>query len=95
MDARLLSGFGIFHNFPLTHLPCMLTMAPQSQQPKKRDGVLLSLDIAINMVNIGKEVASMTPAPAVFGSVTILLTTIRVSSLLFRDEMLRAHTYPG
>ncbi|KAH9028201.1 hypothetical protein EDB85DRAFT_1971335, partial [Lactarius pseudohatsudake] len=52
-------------------------MASQSQQPKTQDGVPLSLDIAINMVNIGKEASSMTPAPAVFGAVAILLTTIR------------------
>ncbi|KAH9005596.1 hypothetical protein EDB86DRAFT_1463631 [Lactarius hatsudake] len=57
--------------------PCVLTMASQSQQPKTQDGVPLSLDIAINIVNIGKEVSSMTPAPAVFGVVAMLLTTIR------------------
>ena len=67
-------------------------MAPQSQQPKKQGGVPLSLDIAISMVNIGKEASSMTPAPAVFGSVAILLTTIRVSPLFFRDGTFQAHT---
>ena len=67
-------------------------MASQSQQPKKQDGVPLSLDIAISIVNIGKEASSMTPVPAVFGSVAILLTTIRVSSLLFYDGKFRAHT---
>ena len=60
-------------------------MTPQSQQQKEQDGVRLLLDIAIDMVNIGEEASSMTPAPAVFGSVTILLTTIRVSSHHFRD----------
>ncbi|KAH9041449.1 hypothetical protein EDB84DRAFT_1396355 [Lactarius hengduanensis] len=60
-------------------------MASQSQQPKTQDGVPLSLDIAINMVNIVKEASSMTPAPAVFGAVTILLTTIRDKMTIDQD----------
>ena len=67
-------------------------MADQFQQPEEQDGVLLSLDVAINIVNIGGQALSMTPAPAVFGTVAILLTTIRVSPLLFRDEICRAHS---
>ena len=66
-------------------------MADKSQQQKKRDGVPPSLDIAINMVNIGKEASSMTPAPAVFGTVAILLTTIRVRFLFLCDETFQTH----
>ena len=54
-------------------------MGDKSKRPTKRDGAVLSLDVAIGLVSIGKEASSMTPAPAVFGVATILLTTIRVS----------------
>jgi hypothetical protein len=43
--------------------------------------------MAIEGMNLAKEVTSMTPAKAVFGSVSIILTVIRVSLLLVRlDE---------
>ena len=60
-------------------------MTRKSKQPKKQDGAILSLDIAIGLVNIGKEASSMTPTPAVFGVATTLLTTIRVSSMPLRE----------
>ena len=59
--------------------PCVSTTTDKSKQPKMRDGSILSLDAAIGLVNISEEASSMTPAPAVFGVATILLTTIRVS----------------
>ena len=61
-------------------------MEVQSQRPKGRDGVVSSLNMAIEAMNLAKEVSSITPAKAVFGSVSALLTMIRVSSL--HDEML-------
>lgn len=36
------------------------------------------LNLAIEAMNIAKEVSSITPAKAVFGSVYVLLTIIRV-----------------
>ena len=60
-------------------------MTGKSKQPKKHDGAILSLDVAIGLVNIGKEASGMTPAPAVFGVVTILLTTIRVGFIPLRE----------
>ena len=61
-------------------------MNPSSQQQKRRDGALSLLDAAIEAMNLAKEISSMTPAKAVFGSVGILLTMIRVRPLLFCDE---------
>ena len=61
-------------------------MADKSKQPKRRDGAILSLDVAIGLVNIGKEASSLTPAPAVFGIATILLTTIRVGFVPLRTR---------
>lgn len=56
-------------------------MTDKSKQPPKRDGTVLSLDVATGPVNIGKEAWSVTPAPIVLGVATILLTMIRVSSI--------------
>jgi len=70
-------------------------MADDSKRPKGRDGVLSSLNVAIDGLNLAKEISSITPAKAVFGSAAILLTMIRVNFLLFYDGMLQAHTRPG
>ena len=70
-------------------------MADKSQRPRGRDAVLSSLNMAIDALNLAKELSSVTPAKAVFGTVTILLTMIKVRSLLFRDEIFPAHTWPG
>ena len=53
-------------------------MDPDSQRQKRRDGALSSLNVAIEAMNLAKEVSSVTPAKAVFGTVSILLTMIRV-----------------
>ena len=54
-------------------------MTDKSQQPKGQDGALSTLNVAIDGLNLAKEVASITPAKAVIGSVAILLAMIRVS----------------
>jgi len=60
-------------------------MQANSQQPKGRNGTISSLNIAIEGLNLAKEISSVTPAKAVFGSASLLLTMIRVRFLL-RDE---------
>jgi len=50
----------------------------QRQPRMGRDGALSLLNLAIEAMNIAKEVSSITPAKAVFGSVYVLLTIIRV-----------------
>ena len=57
-------------------------MDANSQQPERRDGALSALNTAIEAMNLAKEVSSVTPAKAVFGSVGVLLTMIRVPFLL-------------
>ena len=61
-------------------------MATKPQESKARDGLLSSLNAAIDALNLAKEISSATPAKAVFGSVSILLTMIKVCGLLFRDN---------
>ena len=56
-------------------------MASNSQKPKGRDGTLSSLNVAIQTLNLAKEISTITPAKAVFGSVSVLLTMIRVCFL--------------
>ena len=67
-------------------------MADKSQRPKGQDEALFTLNVVIDGLNLAKEVASITPAKAVFGSVAILLAMIRVGSLLFCGETFRVHT---
>jgi len=58
-------------------------MDTNSQRPKEREGVLSSLNVAIEGLNLAKEVAGIAPAKAAFGSVSILLTMVRVRFLQF------------
>ena len=63
-----------------------------ADKSKRRDRVLSSLDMAIDGLNLAKELSSITPAKAVFGTVSILLTMIKVRFLLFCDGAPRVHT---
>jgi len=76
-------------------LPCISTMIAKFQRPKGQDGVLSSLNMAIDVLNLAKEVSSITQTKAVFGSVSILLTMIKVRFPLFCDETLQVHTQLG
>ena len=67
----------------LTALTCGLAMTGKSQRPEGQDRVLSALNVAIDSLNLAKEVASITPAKTIFGSVAILLAMIRVGPLLF------------
>ena len=56
-------------------------MDPNDRQPRRRDNVLSSLNMAIDAMNTAKDALNMTPAKAAFGSVSVILTMIRVGSL--------------
>ena len=57
-------------------------MEVESQGPKEREGAASGLNAAIEALNLAKEVSSIAPARAVFGSVSVILTMIRVIFLL-------------
>jgi len=57
-------------------------MNAETEPSKRRDNVISSLNMAIDILNIAKEVSSITPAKAVFGSVSALLVMIKVRFLL-------------
>ena len=61
-------------------------MATKPQESKARDGLLSSLNAAIGALDLAKEISSATPAKAVFGSVSVLLTLIKVCGPLFHDN---------
>ena len=67
-------------------------MDTKSRQRKRGDGVLSSLNAAIEALNLAKEISSIAPAKAAFGSVSVVLTMIRVSFLLFRNDPFHVHT---
>jgi len=66
-------------------------MEANPQRPKGRDGTLSSLNIAIEAINLAKEISSITPAKAVFGSVSILLTMVRVRILVSYNQKSHVH----
>jgi hypothetical protein len=53
-------------------------MDPDAQRQKRRENVVSSLNAAIETLNLAKEISSITPAKAVFGSVGVILTMIKV-----------------
>ena len=65
-----------------------MTDKPPRQKGRK---AIPALNMAINGLNVLKEATSTTPVNPVFGSVALLLTMIRVSSLSLREEMFQAH----
>jgi hypothetical protein len=64
-----------------------------AKSQRHRDVTLSTLNAAIEATNLAKEIASITPAKAVFGSVSVVLALIRVSFLLIHLNKPRANKY--
>ena len=60
------------------HIRRVSTMDANSQSPNRQDNVLTLLDVAVEATNLAKEAMSAAPTKAIFGSVSIILTMIRV-----------------
>lgn len=69
-------------------------MSVRPQRPKDRDGAMVALNEAIHVLSTANT-SSVTPAKAVFGSVSLLLATIRVSSLFFSEGALHVYAQLG
>ena len=67
------------------------TMEPKSQRSKRRDDVLCSLDVVIESLKLAESLSSVTPAKAVFSTVGVVLTMIRVGLLLFCEGLLKTN----
>ena len=61
-------------------------MDKDSRRQQRQDNVLSSLNVAIEGLNLTKEVLSITPAKAVCGSVSVVLVMIRVRLPLARAD---------
>jgi hypothetical protein len=60
-----------------------------SQPPKGRDGVLSTLNVLIQALDIAKDACGIPPAQIALGSASVLLTMIRVGfPILCEDEPL-------
>ena len=71
-------------------------MDPKSQRPKGRDNTLTSLNVSIDALNLAKDMCGILPAKAVFGTVSALLTMLKVCFFQFCDDELWVHMYcPG
>ena len=67
----------------------------RNQLEKYRDNVISSLNMAIEVLNLAKEVSSIMPAEAVFGSISTLLVLIKVRSPLLWVAEFPPHRCPG
>jgi len=70
-------------------------MDTHAQRQKRQNNVVSSLDVAIEALNLAEKLSSVTPAKAVFSSVSALLAMIRVGFLLFCDVMFQVHKWLG
>jgi len=68
--------------------PQASTMQAGSQQPKGRKDTVSALNAAIEALNLAGKNSGVTPAKAVFATVSALLRTIRVRFLLPYDDLL-------
>ena len=55
-------------------------MASKSERQEGSDSILSALNVAIEALNLAKEISAITPAKAAFGTVSVLLAMIRVRS---------------
>ena len=69
--------------------------AKNSKRQKRRESALSLLNAAIEAMNLAKEISSATPAKAVFGSVSVLLTMITVRFLFSSYGTLQVHAESG
>ena len=67
--------------------------AVESQRPKEWEDAVSASNAAVETLDIAKEVSSVTPAKAMFSSVSVVLTMIRVPFWSLADQ-LRAAIHP-
>ena len=70
-------------------------MTTKSPQPKGRDRALSTLNTLIQALNLAKTSCGIPQAQVVFGSASVLLTTMKVCSYSFRDSELPTQDHSG
>jgi hypothetical protein len=73
------AGYDVFSHY-LNFEP----MYASAQRRKRRERVLSSLNVAIEVSNLAKEFCNITPAKPVFASFSVILTMIKVDLFLRR-----------
>jgi len=61
-------------------------MDADAQRPRGQDNAYSSLNVTIEALNLAKDLSGIVPAKVVFGSVSSLLTMIRVCFLPLSDD---------
>ena len=68
-------------------------MEAKFQRPKGREDAISALNAAVEASNLAENsISDITPAKNVSGSVSVLLTMIRVCFPLLSNELLQVHT---
>ena len=67
-------------------------MEAEFQQPKRREGIISTLNGAVEAMNLAEKTSTITPAKTVLGSVSRLLTLIKVCFLFFCNNLLQIYT---
>ena len=80
MGARIL-GSQAHCTYVSSNPPSVLTMTSETKRPEGQDGTLSRLNVAIDTLNLAKDVCCIAPAQAAFGAASGLLTMIRVHGL--------------
>ena len=70
-------------------------MKVESQRPKERKGAISELNTAVETLNLAKDSSGIAQAEALFGTVSIVLATIRVSFLPGFVDRLQSEMHPG
>ena len=70
-------------------------MDANSQRQKRQNGTLSSLNTVIEAANLARDISNTTVTKAALGSVSVLLTMIRVRLAFFSDVLFRLHMCPG
>ena len=65
------------------------------QPPKDRQSTISALNAATGALDLAEETSTVTPAKAIFGTVSALLATIRVCFLLSSNDLLQTNTHIG
>ena len=84
------------HAVSCSHLELQASTTDTNPKRSKRwDGVISSLNVTIEALNLAKEISGIVPAKVAFGSVSALLMIIRVPFFPFYDDDLQTHIHPG
>ena len=66
-------------------------MEAESKRPKGQEAAISALNAAVEAMNLAEKISTIAPAKTVFGTVSILLTLIRVCFMLFCNDLFQIY----